>query len=1078
MLLLIIISFSTCSSIDLYTSNKYVVEFSCEENKELCGHCSADLIYKVEDKVLFEIEGHLSTTIEIVKDLIKDLQGFLQADEWFLSLDSQNFCLNLKEIESEDFPGLLKTFLDIEYSDYRLPEIEKNSELKQVFVITETGASSNYLTSSIKIDYSLSSSFLVADQVDLKGKEKRLDLFHGQGVTFYSGVAETSVLSPNFFLNFPYGTEPDKVEVLIETKSEVLLSSWYNSTYSNAGCENVPSPTGLDSVHQLPVNKSFLIFKVSSTLTLESFSSQVFPPDFSTYPGIFLYDVEALMTVSGKCGLLVQAFWENEKIWNVSLYAQENQEFYLNARLFNAPFELEMMEFSEILESFYVNFSGIFPQYLNDSQVLEKINELVLQSPLVVIGFNPEANVEMTSAAKLEDSGDVEVFLNTFRRNSVVQTVGEIKTRKVYELFGISQLSDNEFHLDSVNLALDGVNLNVNVSMSLNCRNSAVCLAVENSLNDSVLTNLTGIYLPEDFLVIQDVESVEIVGLEIDSAQVLINFTENSVNLNGSVFINLGAQKLTLYECFVYSDQELAKFYGVQDKEFKGMMGCGNLFLFYSEFLQGATFEDIVYDQVFGICGFKGIEERWTGDLTLELTGYETERYACSLKYAPINTVVKYLAGMTDPDSLISYLDFPYGITLSYEEDFTIEEPLTILGSPSKSFLKTLYLPNTLKFSLTLHDFSTAHGNINLSSISGSLEIYSSYSQASFFSLINLWSISQESTLFISSSSLSFSLTGYPFKGIYSTILSVSADLSTFDLAEWKVKFSISSSYIESLSSSVNSSLENWVLEGQSTLEKGRILVNSWKDLMISSSEDLCDETCGSHFYCTSKWEEKCTEKAKVYNCSEEIPSCNAEVTCKSYKKSCLDEECSSSVYYCEEYLETCRYSNNTQCISESLIEIGPECLNYEYLCDSQSFPEESCRSKCNFYSDINSYYNRCFEMVNSSYYESLENMEGFLQMSGELFEIFQIFGEIPLNQSGLGPGDIQLLVEFRFWKDGSFENISELINWDFFDDRSNAETLLKVIKSSIVKNSHSLTDELVNKTPAEVYSESLSQVE
>jgi hypothetical protein len=116
--------------------------------------------------------------------------------------------------------------------------------------------------------------------------------------------------------------------------------------------------------------------------------------------------------------------------------------------------------------------------------------------------------------------------------------------------------------------------------------------------------------------------------------------------------------------------------------------------------------------------------------------------------------------------------------------------------------------------------------------------------------------------------------------------------------------------------------------------------------------------------------------------------------------------------------------------------------------------------------------------MVNSSYYESLENMEGFLQMSGELFEIFQIFGEIPLNQSGLGPGDIQLLVEFRFWKDGSFENISELINWDFFDDRSNAETLLKVIKSSIVKNSHSLTDELVNKTPAEVYSESLSQVE
>ena len=1064
----------------MYTSNKYVVEFSCSENPELCTHCSSEIIYKIEDLENFQISGYLSSTLDQVKLIISDLQDYIESESWYLSLNSQEFCFNIKEFESEpEYEGLLNEFVNIEYFDYSLPELDENEELESIFVLTELGSYDGYLVNSLKIDFQLDASLLVADEVVLKSKKKRFDLVQSMGVRIYTGIAKTSVLYPKFQFSFDYKTAPSEIEIGIFTKSEVVLQDWYNSTYYSAGCETVPSPRGLDSVHSLPVNKSVMIMSVGSTLSLEQFINEVYPSEFSINQGILLTDSKGFMTVSqGECSVLINSLWDNVKTWNSSLYAGDSSTYTMSARLLDSPYTITLEEYSEVLDSFYANFSDILPLYSQNSSLNDRILGIVLENPYLALLFNNEINIDLSSSGQLEYSNDVEIDLNTYRDNSVIQTKGKITTSNVYTLLEIESLSDPEFSLDSISIGLDGVFLNINVSTSMACNASAICSEVSLTCNCSSL-ELTGIYYPDDFFVSKSIGSLTLADLLIQSSSLLFNFSDSSVQINGTNELMLGGENNPLYECKVTSLADVSYIDALQDSEHRGLPGCSSLYVLYSKFLQGFSLEKIIFDQVNGICGFKGLEESWNGDLQLELTSYKTEKFSCDLEPANISIVVKYLTGMTEPDALVKLIDFPYGVDLAYESDFDIEETLIFLGVYSKAKAKTLYLPNALMFILDFHDFYTAHGNLAINSASAQLEIYSSFSQSEVFAEFWIWGIGQETSMIVAEDVMMLVVSGNAFAGIYNVSLEVRADMEEFESAEWTVGFSINVSDIGELIGRVNDSLVDWVYEGQLTLQEGLMIVYEYQGLSNNASYDICGSSCPISTYCTSKLTESCTEKAEFYNCSESIASCEPEITCRGYGLACFDDNCSESVYYCEEYIETCTWSSTkTQCTEETLEEMGIECMKKQWICERQAYLEEKCRSFCQISSDISSYYNDTLKMLNDSYYQNLHDMQGFLTIDLQnIFQITSISSLTSLSQPGIGQNDIQVQVTFEYWKDSSYETASESIYWDFINDSNNLNSLVKLIRSYIVTNSETFTNALVSKTPQEVYSESLSQI-
>lgn len=1080
MLLFLIISLSCSSSITLYTSNKYVVEFSCNENPELCSHCSSEIIYKLEDLENFQISGYLSSTLDQVKLIISDLQDYMESESWYLSLNSEEFCFNIKDFESEpEYEDLLNELVNVEYFEYSLPDLDENEELDSIFVLTELGSYDGYLVNSLKIDYKLDASLLVADEVLLKSKKKRLDLAQSMGVRIYTGIAKTSVLNPKFQFSFDYKVAPSEIEITVYTKSEVVLQDWYNSTYYSAGCENVASPRGLDSVHLLPVNKSLMIMSVGSSLVLEKFINEVYPPEFSINPGILLTDNKGFMTVSeGECSVLINSLWDNVLTWNSSLYAEERSAYSMSARLLNSPYTITLEEYSQVLDSFYSNFSEILPQYSQNSSFNDKLLAIILENPYLVLLFNNEINIELSSLGQLDSSNDVELDLNTYRENSVIQTKGKISISNVYKLLEIDSLSDPDFSLDSMSIGLDGVVLNINVSTTMTCNSSAICSEVSFSCNCSSL-QLAGIYYPDDFFVYKSIDSITLADLLVQSSSLLFNLSDNTVQINGTNELKLGGESNPVYECKVTSIADTSYIDSLQDSEHRGLPGCSSLYVLYSKFLQGFNLEKIVFDQVNGICGFKGLDDAWNGDLQLELTSYQTEKYSCDLQPTDINVVVKYLTGMTEPDTLVKLIDFPYGVNLVYESDFLIEDVLIFLGVYSKATAKTLYLPNALMFILDFHDFYTAYGNLQINSAFAQLEIYSSFSQCEVLAEFRIWGLVQETSMIVAEEVMMVEVSGNVFAGLYNVSLEIRAGMAEFDAAEWTVGFSINVTDVEGLVGRVNESLVDWVYEGQMTLQDGLMIVYEYQGLSNNASYDICGSSCPISSYCTSKLTEACTEKAEYYNCSESIASCDPEITCKGYGLACLDDNCTESVYYCEEYIETCTWSSNkTQCIEETLEEMGIECMKKEWICEKQEYLEEKCRSFCQINSDISTYYNDTLKMLNDSYYKNLDDMQGFFIIDTEnMFQIISISSLTNLNQSGIGQNDIQVQITFEYWKDSSYETASDYIYWDFINEENNLNSLVKLIRTYIVSNSDTFTNALINKTPQEVYSESLSQI-
>lgn len=1076
MLFLLLISLSSGTTVSKYTSNKYVTEYSCSVNYELCRSCSSDTIYELEDLSAFEISGYLSSTIKTVKSLISDLQSSISSQQTFLSLTSKQYCLSYQKIDSVSYSTLLQTFLNIEYYEYNLPQLDSDPELYQVLLISKKGSGKSYYVENIKIDYDLDTYYTVADQIVLETKIKRLDLYKDEGGTLsYYGIADATVLYPRFICTLEYGIEPDMVEVKVNTNAEVLLGEWNNATNYVAGCNDIDSPAGLDSVDKLAVNRSVLIFEVSDGLDLKEFINFVYPPDFAITQGIYIEDIEGKMSaIGGSCSLTFQGTWESKKSFNIILSASENSAYTMQASLSNSPYELSLNLYSKILNTLYLNYTGLFPIYSQSPELVTKMLSINLENPVLKFSFIPEANVTVSGSARLSNPGDIDLKLATSRKDSLIKTEGYIKTNDSYTLLDISALSDPDFYLKSSVVSFDSSDINVNTSIYLDCQNSTVCLALKNSYNNFTVT---GEYFPGDFYLKYSLGTINILDLELSNAEVLLNISDSTINVNGTCDLDISGSAYSVFEGRLLSKSSSANWHSSIKKEVKGLPGSSSLFVFYASFVQTMNQYRVLNYKIQGLCGYKSSDERWAGDLDSTISEYKVNKYECLLPYKNTSDALKYLASMRSADSLIAYIEFPYGFKLDYDEFFILTQPISILGLTGTSYCRSQTLPSSLFFKLELNDWNTGFSNIKVSGSTGKLEVFSTYSEAEIKGNFSLWEVNQEAVLTIKEEIMSFSLYGYFFSGLYYVNITFTADLNDFSSASWLGKFELSEEYVSDLSYYVNNTLVEWVLDGRMVLQDGLSLVYYYDHLVENATYDLVSGRCKYREYCSSEIEYKCIKKAKQYECTDLVYSCDPEIICVDYENSCFNDNCTESVNYCEEYEELCSYSDEkTQCINRTVEEIGKECLRFANVYQKTLMKDQNCVQNMEFYDDVYGFYRGYYEMLNETYYKNLELLEGFLMIDVEfIFDIQFIMSRVILTEPG--QNDVEVLVVFDHWLDNEYTTTAKEVIWSFTDSQKNVDTLVNLIKSEIVVNSEMFSNELIGKSPREVYLETLYQV-
>ena len=498
-------------------------------------------------------------------------------------------------------------------------------------------------------------------------------------------------------------------------------------------------------------------------------------------------------------------------------------------------------------------------------------------------------------------------------------------------------------------------------------------------------------------------------------------------------------------------------------------------FLSFAAELNGTNFTTT---NTLGTCQFSSPTEVWKGTsaVSLHLEDFTQTDYRCELEPTTPQILLKFLAGLQNADAVLENLDFPLGLHLTYSsQEYLASGEMVFLGVPASFASNFSYLPDVLSFDLDPYDFTTARGNLVASNTTGSLKV-TSRCEGRISGVFEMWGILQNTTMYIEDT-MDLSISGRPFGGIYEAEIGLRSETSRFDEASWTAEFSISEADIVSISEGITSNLNTWVSVGLETLGVAAAATVSALARSAEAAADLCTEECAERPVCTSPLAFQCIEKAESYECVETVGACVVTTECLEEEEYCADSECTETVVVCLEYLEVCGEGEEVQCVALEAVEIGMECIQYGMDCEEEKVQDPECVAECLFlemvYEEALEEY-RVLEMANE---EVQQEMAGFydLEMALEWFKIYSVGTSVVIAESGVGPRDIVMTIELGYFSEGGISNKTLFLPWNYDSEVTNASMLTGNIIVLIVSAADNLTDQLLTKTPREVYYEKIT---
>lgn len=474
-----------------------------------------------------------------------------------------------------------------------------------------------------------------------------------------------------------------------------------------------------------------------------------------------------------------------------------------------------------------------------------------------------------------------------------------------------------------------------------------------------------------------------------------------------------------------------------------------------------------------GFCEFSGWSKKWSGlmSINFDLYQYNNTSFKCFMDSATSEVVFRYLTNQKKSDAITSKIEFSYGVDLSYNASYNIFSFVYFLGIPGTIQSNFDTLPSFLEFFVGINNFTVAYGNLIGKNLEGDLEVYSTYSVCRLEGIFEIWSITQASALYVSSNMYT-NVTGNIFDGIYNTTIYLKSKTDYFNETIWIATFNISQYDIQNISQIIATNLNTWAGLGQYTLKLSSDTEDSLYNITVQSSSNLCSQPCEQKYSC-SPVNSTCLQKYLYYNCTNYTQSYNATIKCTNERLYCTDTNCNQTVSMCDTYDEDVYANNYTSCTQNTLEQVEEDCLLYGLECKQQILIDETCQSLCLYYQSVYDHAQDDYEIALRAGNLTLSQLGVFDEFNGsELFEIYSAGFNGTISEPGISSGDLNVTVELGYYQSGSLANYTVNVLWDFFSNQINANTLTKEIISLIVSSSDTLSQELLVKTPLEIYYE------
>ena len=489
----------------VYAETVNATMMGCEGFEELCGKCNATAVYYIQNIEDFQIDGYLESTVDMVEEILGDFAQYMPSCDWYLSISTETYCISALDIDGDPlYEGMLEDYLELAYSPSPVPQFEQQSELIQIDYLAHKGTGFGFYVSEILLQYSITSTNYFADVIELESSKKRMQLTHKQGIVKYLGLAYTH--EENIYCNFSstveYNAVPSEVIVILHTEYKFLLGEWTSATYASAGCGEVPTPNGLNDMSNLTVGESTLVLELTGeSLLMSEFNSYFIVPDFAVAPGVAVSDVGGTMSVSeAECEAVFIGVWHSIKEFHVKLMAGENEEYVLLAEISELPRSMALIQYQDMLETFYFDSIPIFPTYSEPALLVEDLQSIILHNPQIVLTFNPEAVINLHSIGEISEYNDTYIEFSTLRSDSLITTTGFLTTKAGYSLFSLSSLAAEEIYFGEAVFTISPSGILVELEIFPSCATSELCQVVESGLTSSLLSNY---YFPVDFYLFQ-----------------------------------------------------------------------------------------------------------------------------------------------------------------------------------------------------------------------------------------------------------------------------------------------------------------------------------------------------------------------------------------------------------------------------------------------------------------------------------------------------------------------------------------------------------------------------------------------
>jgi len=801
-------------------------------------------------------------------------------------------------------------------------------------------------------------------------------------------------------------------------------------------------------------------------------------PGFSFTKGVALENpVGSLVTQN--CSLSIKGVYRTcLGVFDLELSADLDSEYKATTSANYNQFTLKEVE--DWTGTLYEDPVSLLPNY-NETAALEQVLYGVnLVSPRIYIEFSPEASVVIEGSSQIFEETDSSIKVFIGRVNSLVECyvlIESIYSQSMEKLLNFEHLRKEGFELGEGEIITStgeilnyspGIFVYTQLEVTQTCQYSDFCNWL---LKPQLPSDIQSEYYPSNFKFTGFLNSANVSDLHLYDSEVALYIDAFSrVKLQG--FFDLqGDSYNTLtflgeFEEGIYLNAFLTEdwldAFEIQD------------FSIQNTKLTAKLDQELAFEKssVEGTCVFGGT---WKGDIKVYLSSEDYIENYFSAFMEPTNSSTFFGVLTGEDNSLASYFEFPWltQIDFAYKNNevmqggFSIYGKVKFLGLLSVFETETQSIPSDLKISLHLPNFTSGYNNIKFHSEEDTLDLEFFQNSVVGSPYVDLWSISNLTTLSITEDLVSFFIWGNLFQGEYQVFLELESNLADFNQMNWTAYITLFEESLAEIQTDLETKLQNWIDQGLHALSKAELDLARFKRILEKYESRLCNEECGSVQQCQGSIKFKCLEFGVGFECSEQAESCtSSSLECSDFS------EYSEPVVTCQEWTRDCTYTQEG-CNELSLKQLSSECLRSSWVCNQTLETNLNCLEECEYWKVLYEENLQKYQELETSYSELQNKLGDFKNTNSEL-AIYEVYSVKSITQSGIGPQEFNFKVDLEYFnlEFNSLTQATVTLQWNFFNKDKNHLNILKSIQELIIQSSQ-LTQELLYKTPFEVYLES-----